>query len=405
MQKSNIVASTYSQFKFIRSNKHSTFGVTTDGRLFAHGFNKCGELGLGQQSEINNFQHVKGFEGKAVKDVWVFQFVTFVSTEDGALYASGLNSNGELGFGDNETRYQFTPVLGFVDNPIVKIVGDNFFLWKTFIILDHSGKLYWIDQDQQRYIPIVEISEKIKWIKLGFGSVFLCTEQGHIMSWGINMSGCLGVGDTIPRNTFVLIPDLPTQYAIEQLEIDNTFLSAFALTREGFLFTWGNNNYKQLARGNEKKCYSPKMVKTTYRCDYKSIINGLYQIRRLGTTLVTGLFKSIKAYSGSVYAISNEGKLFVCGNNAKGQLGVGDTASRNIFVEAKGIDEPVVKVFVRNSLITVMTTQGDEYQCVGGSRQFTPIPKTSSKLKFDFAPLSICKDVEEAEENSPRQNI
>ena len=109
---------------------------------------------------------------------------------------------------------------------------------------------------------------------------------------------------------------------------------------------------------------------------YLSLLNEYGQLG-LGDNLNRNRFEemNLRNIEGKVVSVSlgdyhtsvltEEGKVYVCGSNSYGQLGLGDNNNRNILVETPldNIEGKIVSVFLEASHTTVKTDQGKVYVC------------------------------------------
>ena len=72
--------------------------VKQDGSLWATGYNAQGQLGDGSNTNRNTFKEVM----TGVKAVTAGSYHTMVLKQDGSLWATGYNKNGQLGDGEHE---------------------------------------------------------------------------------------------------------------------------------------------------------------------------------------------------------------------------------------------------------------------------------------------------------------
>lgn len=122
-----------------------------DGTLWATGRNTEGQLGLGDNKDRLVFTQVE-ISGK-IKAIFAGGNQTFIIKEDNTVWATGSNKEGELGLGDHTNRNVFTKVIL---SDVVKIAttrGNNemeypqWHLPHTFFLLRNgtllfSGKMY-----------------------------------------------------------------------------------------------------------------------------------------------------------------------------------------------------------------------------------------------------------------------
>ena len=86
-----------------------TFVLTKDNQLWACGYNRNGQLGLGDNHEKGILTKLN-WTGGTVKQVACGKFHTFILTEDSQLWACGDNRHGQLGLGDDDSRSELTEV-------------------------------------------------------------------------------------------------------------------------------------------------------------------------------------------------------------------------------------------------------------------------------------------------------
>lgn len=93
----------------IYAHKEFTFFVKTNKELYATGNNTLGQLGLGDTLKTNIITHVPN-----VSNIKLVSFTdtgsVYVVNNNNTLYASGYNTNGELGFGNNTSTVNFKPI-------------------------------------------------------------------------------------------------------------------------------------------------------------------------------------------------------------------------------------------------------------------------------------------------------
>lgn len=201
---------------------YATVGLTTSGEIYTWGFNNAGKLGQG--SSDMNFSTsspvaVVGVAGIVFKDIIVPEIsgLSYVLAldEDGNAYGWGGNTRGQLGLGDNTSRSSPVAVLGGLQFKKIVAIGD------TVLALTTDGTPYcWGDNEELllavgdangRSSPVAVLGGlKFNHIAVGydftgFYSAFGITKEGNIYSWGWNDKGSLAVGDTTPRSSPVLV--------------------------------------------------------------------------------------------------------------------------------------------------------------------------------------------------------
>lgn len=110
-------------WQYVEANQGVSYGIKTDGTLWAWGWNADGRLGLGTTSNVNAPTQL-GTSNLWSKVQMAMGFSLAIRT-DGSLWGWGSNTQGQLGVGDNNFRP--TPVrIGFANNWIYAGGGDRY---------------------------------------------------------------------------------------------------------------------------------------------------------------------------------------------------------------------------------------------------------------------------------------
>lgn len=172
-------------------------------------------------------------------------------------------------------------------------------------------------------------SDRAVKVYAGQASSFVLTEDGNVYATGFNDRGQLGLGDTINRYVFTrLDPAYFGSDPVKQLAIGSgpgKFISVYAVTTTGKLYSWGHNYYGQLGLAgpvvnNTNQPTSPQLI-AALGSNVKAIVSA-----GGGPNATTGC-------KVSAWALMNDGSVKACGFNADGQLGVGGTASKSEFTD------------------------------------------------------------------------
>ncbi|MFT4246017.1 MAG: hypothetical protein QM571_05810, partial [Micrococcaceae bacterium] len=184
----------------IGGNTHS-LALTDDKHLYAWGDNSYGQL----NANPNTYDEFLNPSARAVNFTWLEvaagAYYSMGIQEDGTLWSWGRNDYGQLGIGSTTTTYNRTQV-GTATN------------WTQ--------------------------------VKTQYWSSFAINSDGELWAWGYNNSGQLGLGDTTSRNvpTQVVVP------GVQWAHVSPGAGEAMAITTDGWLYTWGNNNSGELGLGN-----------------------------------------------------------------------------------------------------------------------------------------------------------
>lgn len=203
---------TFKKLKSIRGGGLRTMGLTAAGALYAWGFNDNGQLGVGDVTRRSSPVAVIG--GKVFKDFIFTQNSegSFGLATDGTLYAWGLNSDGHLGLGDMIPRSSPVAVLGGIkfkrvitngfSNSMYGLAADGvLYAWGV----NTSGQLG-LGDVVPRSSPVAVLGGlKFAEVCAGNGYVHAITQDGIAYGWGRNDGGYLGTGDRTDRSSPVAI--------------------------------------------------------------------------------------------------------------------------------------------------------------------------------------------------------
>ncbi|CAC5368398.1 HERC4 [Mytilus coruscus] len=224
-------------------------------------------------------------EVKDIVEISCSEGHTLLVTSDGSCYACGCNDYGQIGH--------------YSTNKIGKVSSLN----------------------NQKVISVVAGSQH---------SLAL-TEAGEVFSWGDNSCGQLGRGqvDENQARQPKVIKSLVIYHIIQICSGNNHSL---ALSNDGIVFSWGENNYGQLGTGSSSQ--------------HMDTPQALLSIRGIPVS-------QIIAGGNHCFILSMSGGLFGWGRNSFGQLGVNDENDRNHPTQCKSLRQQR----------TVFVSCGEDHTC------------------------------------------
>ena len=299
-----------------------TFILKNDGTLWGCGYNKYGQLGLGDNTDRNTFTQIT-INTNNIKSVYCGGDHTLILKNDGTLWSTGSNGDGQLGLGDGANRTTFTEITTNVDD--IKsvycgyghtlILKNDDTLWSTGY--NYSGQLGLGDgANRTTFTEITTNADDIKSVYCGSDHTFILKNDGTLWSTGYNNDGRLGLGDSTNRSTFTQvttnvdnIKSLPNQYNIP------TIIKVYDLNT-GLIETLNTNNFRNIPVNKFEK------IKVLYTNPVGTYINCLISFDQKQTW---------KTFNGTNWST------------------ISDTSSNNILLN--GMDISKVNKLDKNKLI------------------------------------------------------
>jgi alpha-tubulin suppressor-like RCC1 family protein len=192
----------------IACSSRSSFALTESGALYAWGGNSDGELGLREDFSVLTPTRVAPPSTSPIVDIACGHYHTLLITEDGSLYACGVNGSGELGLG-----FEGKSDCGF------------------------------------QKVNLSNVSQ----ISCGSCHSMAITEDGSLYTWGWNGHGTLGFADQDDRSK-------PSLLLCDVLAVANGGSHCLALKKDGSLWSWGNNDYWQTGQAHGRYTLTPTPV-------------------------------------------------------------------------------------------------------------------------------------------------
>eukprot|EP00803_Ostreobium_quekettii_P007034 evm.model.scf_2582.1 EVM.evm.TU.scf_2582.1 scf_2582:2859-15247(+) len=215
------------------------------------GSNNVGQLGVGGQENVWELQPVQGVRRWAAMSFGDYRSAGISC--DGELYTWGLSSKGQSGHRDEEARELPEKVADLDGTEIrnvtcgsehtVAVSSQEVYSWGS----NEHGQLGLGDlaPDNVRRPRVVKAlhGKMVMQVVCGKFHTLAVTAQSHVYGWGQNSYGQLGLGDRVERHTPSLVDAL---WALPVKQLASGDWHSTALTRSGFLFTWGCNQHGQL---------------------------------------------------------------------------------------------------------------------------------------------------------------
>uniref|UniRef100_A0A673K3X5 BTB domain-containing protein n=1 Tax=Sinocyclocheilus rhinocerous TaxID=307959 RepID=A0A673K3X5_9TELE len=177
----------------VACGSHHTIALTTEGEVYAWGYNNSGQVGSGSTANQPTPRRVSScLQNKVVVNIACGQLCSMAVLDNGETYGWGYNCNGQLGLGNNGN--QQTPCR------IAALQGINI-------------------------------------VACGYAHTLALTDEGFIYSWGANSYGQLGTGNKSNQ----AVPTLINMEKERMVEVAacHTSHTSVAKTQSGQVLMWG----------------------------------------------------------------------------------------------------------------------------------------------------------------------
>jgi alpha-tubulin suppressor-like RCC1 family protein len=305
--------------------QHSLF-LRSDGKVYACGYNGYGGLGNGTTTDSSTPIEILTTNISTTYPITAIAagggYSLFLRS-DGKVFASGLNSNGQLG--DGTTTYKSTPIEISTTNigttyPITAIstgYSHSLFLrsdGKVFACGASGGRLGDGTGTQQNTPILISSLSNIIAIAAGGSHSLFLRSDGKVFACGSNTQGQLGDGTVTQRNTPIEISTTNIGTTLPITAIAAGEYHSLFLRSDGKVYACGENDSGVLGDGTVTQRETPKEILTTN-------IGTTYPITAIAAGYRLSLF------------LRSDGRVYACGGNGQGQLGDGTTTSKSTPIE------------------------------------------------------------------------
>jgi len=268
-------------WRILKCGEGFAFGIKYDSTLWAFGTNIYGNLGDSTKSDksipikISKLSKVidistSQFIGEVVQGKFIQRTHSIALTADGKLWAWGNNKMGQLGIGDTTER--LSPVQIGSDNDWIKVSCNSDYS----IAIKKDGTLWtWgrslIIKDSFSKKPIL-LSSRKDWKNIYAGSVnaLLISNGGALYTFGSNGSGNFGNGEHVWVE-FNNITRIGTDSNWNNATAE--WYTSVGLKNDGSIWSWGDNSYGALGLNNVTRNQTvPKKISNEN--DWKLITTG-----------------------------------------------------------------------------------------------------------------------------------
>jgi alpha-tubulin suppressor-like RCC1 family protein len=282
-----------------------TLILKNDGTIYATGANENGQLGLENNDDKYIFEEVKTINN--VIQIACGTNHTLILKNDGTIYVTGYNGYGQLGLGNDDNINVFEEVKNI--NNVKQIACGSFYT----LILKENGQIYATGQNYQGQLGLGNNDDKyifeevntinnVIQIACGTTHTLILKNDGTIYATGNNMYGQLGLGNNGNKNVFEEVKSINN---VKQIECGMMY--TLICTTSGIVYATGDNNSGQLGLGNNVR---------------KNVFEEVKNINNV---------KQIACGAMHTLILKNDGTIYTTGDNNRGQLGSNIHISNNVF--------------------------------------------------------------------------
>ncbi|KAL6115159.1 rpgr [Pungitius sinensis] len=289
--------------------------ITGNGKLFMFGSNNWGQLGLGSKLTVSKPTCVKALKSEKIQHVACGRNHTLICTARGKVFASGGNSEGQLGLGDCAERTSFQRI-DFLDSrgPIKMLAAGS----NTSAALTECGKLFMWGDNAEGQIGLgkeshasspqeVSVGRPISWVSCGYYHSALVTADGALYTFGERDNGKLGLSTEQLAQHRLPQPVKSLKEPVSQVACGGGH--TVALTEDA-VFTFGLGQFGQLGHGT---------------FDFEA------RVPRPIRHFKKGRVRHVTCGENHTAVLTDGGLLYTFGDGRHGKLGLGEENFTNQF--------------------------------------------------------------------------
>ncbi|XP_058040409.1 RCC1 and BTB domain-containing protein 1-like [Ahaetulla prasina] len=179
----------------VACGSHHSLALSSDGDVYAWGYNNCGQVGSGSTANQPTPRRVSNcLQAKVAVSIACGQTSSVAVIDNGEVYGWGYNGNGQLGLGNNGNQLTPCRVAALQGVCVMQIV-------------------------------------------CGYAHTLALTDEGLLYAWGANTYGQLGTGNKSNHLSPVQIM-MEKERVVEIAACHSTHTSA-AKTQNGLVYMWG----------------------------------------------------------------------------------------------------------------------------------------------------------------------
>ena len=249
----------------VSAGAYHSLALTSSG-VWSWGWGGHGRLGHGDDQAQWQPKKIEALADQRVVAVSAGGLHSLTLTADGAVWSWGHGGYGQLGHGDWQNQLQPKKVEAFGGQRVVAVSAG---LAHTLAITTDGAVWSWGDggagrlghgDGQDRLLPkAVEAfaGQRVVAVSAGAQHSLALTANGAVWSWGSEIFGKLGHGDTQQHWQQKKIKALAGQRVVA---VSAGFFHSIALAADGGLWSWGDGRFGKLGHSDEQSQSLPKKI-------------------------------------------------------------------------------------------------------------------------------------------------
>ncbi|GLV44383.1 claret [Carabus blaptoides fortunei] len=283
----------------VSAGQYHSLALTNDGRVYSWGWGVYGQLGHGNVQDVHEPRVIKHLSDKIITQISAGHAHSIVLSSEGVVYSFGSNNFGQLGNGTSTKSCR--PVQILLNEKII-LIATNYF---HNLAVGTDNKLYIWGSSPQVLRHQVHTYKRIK-----LTQQFDKNYEAAPIDWSLTTPFSID-----NRHLFPAV--LPTEAVEGQIvQVATGCNHSALLTKDGSLYTWGQNFDGQIGNSSRNEVTSPTQVK----------VNPLNTLSNLNAGVrgeADHPLKCVYVSCGAEYTIAVDyaGKVLAWGNNSRAQLG------------------------------------------------------------------------------------
>ncbi|KAK7810385.1 hypothetical protein U0070_022148 [Myodes glareolus] len=222
--------------------------ATTDGEVFTWGHNAYSQLGNGTATHGLLPCHIStNLSNKQVIEVACGSYHSLVLTSDGEVFAWGYNNSGQVGSGSTANQPIPRRVTGCLQNKVVMNIACGQMC--SMAVVD-TGEVYvWgyngngqlglgSSGNQPTPCRVAALQGiRVQRVACGYAHTLVLTDEGQVYAWGANSYGQLGTGNK--SNQSYPTPVVVEKDRIIEIAACHSAHTSAAKTQGGHVYMWG----------------------------------------------------------------------------------------------------------------------------------------------------------------------